>query len=79
VLRIIQLTVRGRGRRLREAAVIFAFDAARIRDEVKAGKARSLRAYLEELMPAAEQFEQSMERMFARLDAAIARQEARKQ
>jgi hypothetical protein len=57
---------------------MFAFDAARIREDAEAGKAMSLRAYLDELLSPAERFEQSMERMFARLDARIARQEASK-
>ena len=43
-----------------------------------AGKGKGLSEYLAELKPDEAQFEDSMDRMWTRLDAQIARQEARK-
>jgi hypothetical protein len=51
----------------------------RIQADAEEGKAKSVSGYLEELMPEEEVLEHSFDEMFARLDAQIARDEARKQ
>jgi hypothetical protein len=71
--------IRASGRRLREASIIGAFDAARISEDTRSGKPMSLRAYLDDLKPASQRFEESAEELFRQLDRAIARQDAAKQ
>lgn len=57
--------------------MVQAFWIARIRHDAANERAKSISEYLEELLPPEEQFERSMDRMFARLDDAVARREAR--
>jgi hypothetical protein len=51
-LRVIHNGIEGRSRRLRELSIAQAFDAARIRQDLETGKAKSLTDYLAALRPA---------------------------
>jgi hypothetical protein len=51
----------------------------RIQSDAQDGKAKSIGGYLDELLPEEDQLERSFDEMFARLDAQIARDEARQQ
>lgn len=59
-------------------SIVLAFDTTRIAGDAQSGRARTLTDYLDDLLTPNERFERSVEQMAARLDAKIARDEARK-
>ena len=62
---------------MREQSITLAFDNARIRADAENGHSKSLGAYLDELIPEGDLLDKTALELAERLDAAIAKEEAR--